>query len=903
MASNVTESERESNQLSERASEVVLNDGEHVRLRPMAPSDVIQVEALIASMSRRTVYQRFFRSEDRLSQKELEQFGRVNPQSRMVFVVEDAEEVIGAGRYDLSPEADTTAEIAFAVADNHQRRGIASHLLHALASYARTHGITSFQTDVLGDNHAIIRMFHRAGFNMSRAAKLGTYLVYFPQEDPVEAQLAEEERERRSIVGGLTPLFYPYSVAVIGASRDSRSIGARLFSNLIRGGFTGPVFPVHPTARVISSVKAYPSVLDIPDRVDLAFIVVPAKHVLKVAEECAEKGVKGLVVISAGFAETGDSGRVLEEELAEIVSANGMRMVGPNCMGLLNTDSAVSLDGQFGPMRPEPGNVAISSQSGALGVAILDNAANLGIGISSFVSVGNKADVTTNDLLLYWEKDAATDVILLYLESFGTPRKFAKIARRIGRSKPIVAVKSGRTTAGARAATSHTGSLASLDIAVDALFRQAGVVRAKTLLELFDVTSLLANQPLPKGRRVGVITNAGGPGILAVDALESAGLEVVTLSLDLQHQLRDILSPEAAVANPIDMIASASPAQYRECIDLLMTSDEIDALITIYIPASPEGTEEVLSALSAAASHNAGDKPFLGVYMSSKDMPNALGGEGRRMPVYPFPEQAAEALAKAVEYAEWRAKDLGQAVSFNDIDEDSAGKVMASALARLEGQDGWLEAQEVETLLASYGLHLPKSGIATSEDEAVSIASTFAEGAVLKVIADSAVHKSDVGGVVLDVQGEDAVRAGYREVTSVADDASGALVQEFVSGGHEVLIGMTQDPNFGPLIVFGLGGVFVELIGDVAFRIHPLTDLDAEEMISEVKSSQLLDGYRGGPKGDIAALQETLLRVSALVENHPELIEMDLNPIKVAEPGQGITVVDARIRVQQQARA
>jgi acyl-CoA synthetase (NDP forming) len=564
-------------------------------------------------------------------------------------------------------------------------------------------------------------------------------------------------------------------------------------------------------------------------------------------------------------------------------------------MGLINMDAAVSMNGQFGPLSPPAGNVAMSSQSGALGIAILDYATELGIGISTFISIGNQPDVSGDDLLLYWESDPSTDVILLYMESFGNPRRFARAARRISKKKPIVAVKSGRTAAGARAASSHTGSLASLDAAVDTLFRQAGVIRTDTLTQLFDVTSLLANQPLPKGSRVGILTNAGGPAILAVDALEANGLEVVEFSEKLQEELRGLLAADAATTNPVDMIAAAGPAEYAACIPILLASDEIDALMTIYIPPAPEGAEEVAAAIRDAASHD-GEKTMLTVYMSSGGAPPLLSAGEKRIPVYPFPEQAAFALAKAVEHQQWRQKAEGAIVELDGIDRDAARRIVEQSLE--QDGPGWLDPDDVEALLGAYGLAMPRSAVVTSEEDAVAAAADMGGPVVLKVISDSALHKSDVGGVVLDIEGDQAVRNGYASVVAAVADPEGVLVQQYVEGGHEVLIGMTEDPNFGPLLVFGLGGVFVELIGDVAFRIHPLTDLDAAEMIDEVKSAQLLAGYRGGPAGDVPAVREALLRVSALVADIPEILEMDMNPVKVDEPGKGLSVVDARIKVR-----
>ena len=465
---------------------------------------------------------------------------------------------------------------------------------------------------------------------------------------------ADELAEQKTAADSLRPVFYPQSVAVIGASREDPRSGDGCFTNLLRGPFSGTVFPVNPNARSVISVKAYATVLEILDPVDLAVIVVPARFVLEVARQCAEKGVRG---------DGGDLGWILRDRrrgcrpgagAVQIVREAGMRLIGPNCMGLLNTDPAVSLDVTFAPVVPPQGNVGMSSQSGALGIAILDHARRLDIGISTFVSVGNKADVSANDLLLYWEGDPATDVVVLYMESFGHPRRFSRIARRIGRTKPIVAVKSGRTL-GERAASSHTGALASVEGAVSALFRQSGVIRTDTLAELFEVTSLLANQPLPKGRRVAVLTNAGGPAILAIDALESEGLEVPVFSAGLQERLAAGLAKEAALRNPVDMIASAGPEQYHSCLSALLASDEVDAVIVVFIPTTPGGLDAVQKAVAEVVAADGSEKTVLAVYMEADidTMPHHVAGAAR-IPIYPFPEPAARALARASRYAEWR---------------------------------------------------------------------------------------------------------------------------------------------------------------------------------------------------------------------------------------------------------
>jgi acetate---CoA ligase (ADP-forming) len=878
--------------------DVVLKDGGVGRLRPIGPDDSAALDDLMTRMGRDSIYQRFLRVKEELSEEELDYFTHVDYDDRMAFVVFGDEKMLGVGRYDRVEGEPHVAEVAFAVADAHQGRGVGSQLLQHLTMYARTKGITAFRAFVLAENHAMIRVFRDAGYKMHRDLDEGVYTVEFPTEESPDTRAAEQQHEKLAVAASMMPVFYPHSIAVIGASRNPMSIGGRLFKNLVDGDFTGPVFPVNPKTDVVRSAKAYKSILDVPDPVDLAFIVVPGPFVIPAARECAEKGVRGLVVISAGFGETGDEGRAQEKKLLDVVRNGGMRMVGPNCMGVLNTDAAVSMDGQFGPRRPPQGNVAMSSQSGALGIAILDYATRLNIGISTFVSVGNKADVSGNDLLLYWEDDPATDVILLYLESFGNPRRFSRIAQRIGRRKPIVAVKSGRSAAGARAASSHTGSLASLDVAVDALFHQSGVIRTDTLQELFDVTALLANQPVPTGRKVAVLTNAGGPGILAVDALVAQDLEVPEFSDGLKSKLRGFLSDEASVSNPVDMIASAGAEQYAQCLDAMLSSDEVDSVIAIHIPAAPAGSEEIAEAIRDAGLTHKGTKTFLSVFMRASGSPKALTTGEARVPTFPFPEQAARALASAVRYGEWREKPTGDLPVFPDAKPEVAKDVVTAALERLGPDGGWLEPDEVAKVLCSYDLPLPRSATVHSADEAVEVAEEYGGPVVLKVISQSALHKSDIGGVVLNVQGADEVREAYEKVVSVVDDAEGALVQEFVGSGHEVLLGMTEDPTFGPLVVFGLGGVFVELIGDVAFRINPLTDLDVDEMIGEVKSARLLEGYRGADPGDVDALKDTLLRVSQLVDHLPEMVEMDLNPVKVRMPGEGVRIVDARIRVR-----
>jgi acetyl coenzyme A synthetase (ADP forming)-like protein len=900
--------------------DVALRDGTVVRIRPIRPEDAELEARFIKRVSPESSYFRFFTVKPELTEEELSYFTHVDYDQRMAFVAIHDDEMVAVGRYDLieregAPDAvgesatvadesedvagDGVAEVAFLVEDAYQGRGIGTHLLRLLSAHARLHEVTRFRAFVLAENERMLRVFRDSGYEVRRELSGGLFELEIPTQYTEAARKAAADHEKWAISTSLSGLFRPESVAVIGASRDPASIGGQLFGNLLGTGFAGPVYPVNPSARVVRSVRAYPSIGDVPEQVDLAFIVTPAAHVIGVVEECAKAGVKAVVVISAGFAETGEEGRALERELVETVRAAGMRMVGPNCMGLVNTDPEVCLNGQFGPVFPVAGNVAMSSQSGALGLAIIQQAADIGIGISSFVSVGNKADVGGNDLLLFWEDDPATDVILLYLESFGNPRRFGRLARRVGRKKPIIAVKSGRSPAGARAAASHTGSMANVEVAVEALFQDAGVIRAESLPDMFDLATLMAHQPVPAGRRVAVLTNAGGLGILCADALSAHDLELPELSEELQAELRQWLPAAASTTNPVDMIASAKPEQYSSCLGALTDSDEVDAVIVIYISTVIGSGEYVAAAVRDVAETKGEDKPLLGVIMQAGGLPRGQGSTRGGIPLYPYPEPAARALAAAVKYGEWCDRPEGEHVTFEDVDSSRAHAAVDAALDALEPEGGWLEPDAVNEVLEAFGLTTVKGGTARSPDEAAAIAEKLGGAVVLKVLAPSVVHKSDVDGVALDVRGAREVRQAYRAVTAVAPDAEGALIQQYVEGGHEVIIGMTEDPVFGPLIVFGIGGIYVELMRDVAFRIHPVSDRDAATMIGEVRGARLLEGYRGSPRGDVEAVEEAILRVSALVEHLPEIVEMDLNPVIVREPGDGICVVDARIRVRQ----
>ena len=696
--------------------------------------------------------------------------------------------------------------------------------------------------------------------------------------------------------GGIDAILHPRSVAVIGASRTLGTISGEVFHNLVAYGFQGTVVPVNARADVVQGVHAYPDVEQVPGPVDLAVVVVPAEHVLEVASGCARKGVRALVVISAGFAETGEAGRARQEELLRICRAAGMRLVGPNCMGVLTTDPAVLLNATFAPAPPPPGRVAFMSQSGALGLAVIDYAGVLGVGLSSFVSVGNKADVSGNDLLDYWGDDARTDVILLYLESFGNPRKFSEIARRVARTKPIVAVKSGRSPAGARASGSHTGALlAASDVTVDALFRQTGVIRTDTLHQMLDVATLLASQPPPRGRRVAIVTNAGGPGIMCADTCVAEGLEVPVLTPETQAALRGVLMSEASVANPVDVIASAPAEHFREAIRIVGADPGVDALIVVFIPPLVTQAEDVARALLEGARTIGGAKTVLSVFMQARGVPEALRTADVRIPSFDFPEDAAIALARAARYGEWRSRPVEPAVRPEGVRPEEARTLVAAALAR--GAE-WLTAEEVASLLSCYGLPALEQRVVGSAEEAGAAAAALGGPVALKAIAPGLVHKTEAGAVRLGLAPA-AVAAAAREMgdrcAAAGSPPTGYLVQRMAEAGVEMIVGVVHDPQFGPVVACGAGGVQVELIKDLSVRLAPISRRDAEEIIAELRTRPLLTGYRGSSPRDVGALVDAIVRVGALVEDIPEIQELDLNPLLVHD--RGATVVDARVRI------
>ncbi|MBI4885871.1 MAG: GNAT family N-acetyltransferase [Acidobacteria bacterium] len=869
-------------------SDVVLRDGTTVRLRPVRSDDAPGLGELFGRLSDQSLYLRFL-GIPAGNTAEIERLVRADHDDEFVIVAEAGGRLRGVASYLRDPRQRERAEVAFTIADALQGRGLGTRMLETLAAIARERGIRTFDAYVSHENDLMMRVFLDSGFQIERQLDSGVVHVSLGLEMTPLYESKAAERSQAAAVASMKSFFDARATVVVGANRERGRIGAEILHNIAAGGYTGRLSAVHPTASSIDGVPAYPRVTAVPDAIDLAVICVPAAAVPAVVDDCIAKGVKALVVISAGFSETGPEGRAAERQILEKVRTAGIRLIGPNCMGIINTDPAVRLNATFSPVTPIAGRVAFSTQSGALGLAILEYVQQLNLGISTFVSVGNKADVSGNDLIQYWADDPRTDVILLYLESFGNPRRFAQIARRVARRKPIVAVKSGRSPAGARAASSHTGALAASDAVVDALFHQAGIIRTVTVEELFDVAALLAHQPLPAGPRMAVLSNAGGPAILAADACEAQGLRLAPLGAGTVAELRLLLPPAASVTNPVDMLASATPEQFGRATRILLGDDQVDSLLVIFIPPLVTKAGEVARAMVAAADGSA--KPVLANFLGARGAPPDLAP----IPSYAFPEAAVAALARVTAYGAWRRRPTGTVPACAGVEARAARDIITTALAR---GDGWLPPDEAQALIGAVGIAAVSTRLVSTADQAAAAASRAGYPVVLKAVGPEILHKSDVGGVTLDIGDERALRSAFETMKGrLGDTMTAALVQQMVGGGVELLVGAVLDPTFGPLVACGSGGVLVDLLRDTVFRLHPLTELDAADMVEGLGSVRLLRGYRGRPRADEGAVVDVLLRVSALLEICPEIQELDINPLKVL--GRGARAVDVRVRVSR----
>jgi len=857
---------------------VLLRDGTTLRLRAPTPADSEPLVEFFDGLSEQSAYYRFH-GFPTVSEQLVAPFLQPDWHEQGHLLGELGGRVIALASY-VRLRDPTAAECAFVVADDFQRRGIGTRLLERLAERAAAVGIERFVAQVLPENNQMLGVFQAVGFESTRRLEGGTVEVEFRIE-ATETYLGRvDERDHLAAVASLRPFFAPASVAVLGASRRRESIGGLLFRNIIAGEFEGVAHPVNPAGDAVAAVRGYGSVAELPQAPDLGVVCVPAQHVLASVEDALRRGTRAICVISAGFAEVGEEGRQRQNELLALVRAHGGRLVGPNCLGI--AVSAPRLNATFGPRALPSGPVAFSSQSGALGLALLEKAEERGIGLSAFVSIGNKADVSSNDLLEYWEDDPGTGLIALYLESFGNPRRFGRIARRVARKKPILAMKSGTTTTGARAASSHTAALAGSEAAVDALFHQAGVIRARTLEELIDAAALLASQPLPAGRRVGVITNAGGLGILCADACEAAGLELPALAPETEAALQPVLPAEASVANPIDMLGSATGATYERVLPIVLADPGLDAVIVLFVPPVVAGADEVALAVGRASSDTKG-KPVLTSIIAEGDPPTAPG-----LTNFAYPESAARTLGIAAARAEWLRRPAGSVPPLDGVETARARGVITDALA--SGEDLWLRPDQVRKLLQAYGIPVVPERSAATPDEAAEAAAELGLPAVVKS-AEPGAHKTETGGIALGLATTDEVREAAERI------GPPLIVQPMLEGSAELLAGVVQDPVFGPLVAFGPGGVFAELIGQAEFRIAPLTDVDANELVQGGKAGELVRGFRGKPAADKQALTDLLHRLSRLGEELREVAELDLNPV-IASPD-GCVAVDARIRVRR----
>ena len=697
----------------------------------------------------------------------------------------------------------------------------------------------------------------------------------------------------------LDKIMRPKSIAVVGASTKPKTIGSEIMQRLRDYKFNGKIYPVNPKGGMIEGFQAYTSISEIPGEVDLAVIVVNAKFVLDTIDQCHAKGIKGLCIITAGFKETGAEGAEAEKQLLAKVREYGMRCVGPNCLGVLNTNPEISMDATFAEALPVRGDIGFVSQSGALGGGILNILKDLNLGFAQFISIGNQADVNAETALEYWENDDDVKQILLYMESIQNPANFRKLASRITKKKPILALKAGRSAAGASAASSHTGSLAGADKAADALLKQCGVIREFSLKNLFANAKAFSNCPIPKGNRVAIVTNSGGPGIMATDAVCESGMQMAKISDKTKEELRSFLPSAASVKNPIDMIASAPIEHYKQTLETVLKDPEVDMVAVIYLPFLGLKDIDVAKALMEIKAKNP-EKPILGVFMTTSEFFTEISNMDVNMPFYMYAEEAAEAMARLDRQRKWMERPEGKMPVY-DVDKAKAEKIIKGAVAEGRAQLTTLESIDV---LDAYGIRACKYGLATNEEEVVNLGNSIGYPVVMKMTSKTTSHKTDVGGVRVNIQSEEQLREEYRDLIAkltekgLIDGLEGVIIQEMVKGNREMVCGIATDPQYGPMMMFGLGGVFIETMKDVTFRIAPLTDVDADEMIKSVKAYELLKGARGTKPADMAQIQETLLRLSQMVNDFKFIDELDINPLLISEKTCEGIAVDGRIKVR-----
>lgn len=859
-------------------ADVLLRDGRAAHIRPIRAEDREVFLEFYDRVSDQSKYYRFFSPMPRLSERDTDRFVNVDNVDRVAFVLTLQGRIIAVGRYDVIKPGE--AEVAFLVEDKHQGRGIGQLLLEHLAQAGRERGVERFVAEVLPDNARMIQTFRDAGYRVASEYDEGVLQLEFSIEPTETAIGLMSQREHRAEAASIERFFNPRSVAVIGASRRQETIGQALVRNLITGDFAGRVYAVNPTSNAVSGLPTYRSVTEIPDDVDVAIVAVPAESVQEVVLDCAAKGVHGLVVVSAGFAETGEEGRVRQRKLVGLSRSYGLRLIGPNCLGIINTDAKVSLNASLSPLMPPRGRAGFFCQSGALGTAILEKVYNRGLGLSTFVSAGNRADVSGNDLLQYWEEDDSTEVVLLYLESIGNPRKFSRIARRVSLRKPIIAVRSGRTTQGVPMGHA-VRKIAAPPAAVDAMFRQAGVIQVDTLEEMFDVAQLVAHQPLPRGRRVAIVGNSDAVGLLAADAAAAVGL---------------VVNKSTALG------ADASAEDFEDALDAAIDDPEVDSVIAVYVPPINVSGEDVANVLAAVGEQS--DKPlvssFLGVegvpeLLRVPDVAGATAGRGS-VPSYPGVEAAVRALARVVEYAVWLRAPEGNDVDPADVDEHAAKAIVAEVLAEHpEGAE--LSQAALARLLATYGIELWPVREVSTRDEAVAAGEELGWDVVLKATAEHLRERPDQAHVWRNIDSAEEMVDAWDTLGSVITDAerAGFVVQKNSSPGVPVAIRSIEDPLFGPVVSFGIAGPMTELLADRAYRIPPLTGRDAASMVREIKSSPMLFGYRGSEVVDVAEIERLIQRVAQLQNDLPQLSALELSLVLAGASGATVLTASGRV--------
>jgi acyl-CoA synthetase (NDP forming)/GNAT superfamily N-acetyltransferase len=866
----------------------LLADGSTVQIRPAAEGDFAAVKAMHEAMSPDNAYLRFFSTSRTAAEREARRVTREPSPDHAALLALYGAEVVGVASYEVVANSEgKTAEIAFAVADTMHHRGIATLLLEHLVSLARARRIESFTAETLSENISMLRVFSDAGLpaRSTRGEGVVTITIPLPADDTGK-QLEEyldtvALRERSANVASLRPVFDPKSIAVVGASRRQGTVGRSVLDNIRTCGYQGQLYAVNPNASQIGGIPCYPDMASLPETPELALLAVPPRSVPDVAEACGARGVRGLVVFTAGIdiAESAD--------LLAICRRHGMRLVGPNCFGI--AVPGIGLDATFAATHPAAGTAGLVMQSGGLGFAMVDHLSRLGIGISSFASVGNKLDVSSNDMLMWWEQDGQTKVAVLYIESFGNPRKFARTARRVGARLPVLTVHAGRSEAGQQAAASHTAAIATPLVSREALFEQAGIIATPGFGELVEATALLAAQPPPAGRNVAIVSNVGGAGVLAADACTDLGLAVYHPRGQLKRKLHALVPDGGAVTGPVDTTATVSRDDFRQVLELIAADEDVDAMIALVLPTGATG--DLVTAIQEAAI----PVTLTAVVLNQTETVRLLDAKNGKVPAYGYPEAAAGALARAATYGEWRSAPHTLIPGFGDVDAAAARAVIRGFLAQAP-DGGWLPPDSVTALLQLYGIPLVSETAARTEDDAVAAAAATGYPVVVKADVPGLVHKTDAGAVLLDLRTEDDVRAGYRQLAGqFGARLTGVLVEPMITGGTEVIIGVQDDQMFGPLVVFGLGGVATEVLADHAARLAPLTETDADTLINSIRSAPLLHGHRGSPAADIPALRDVLMRISRLADDLPEVTELDLNPVIARQFG--AVAVDARIRV------